>query len=212
MLDLIIEAPVACFTEAGSDMERNSYPFPTHSALIGCIGSVYWKPEMRWIIEEATILSPIAFRLIKTNETTKASKGPFCILNYRTQRTNRVLSNVRYRVKVRAACDRSQTHSVLDKGLIKKHESILQRRLEKGQLLKQPFLGSSHMFADLSLADPATHYEPYNYSDDIPNMLYDFTYTEDGRVPVYRRVHCDEGVISYGPHALSSKDFLFLPR
>lgn len=39
--------------------ERFSYPIPTYEALKGILHSVFWKPTIKWIIDEARVMKPI---------------------------------------------------------------------------------------------------------------------------------------------------------
>ena len=39
--------------------EKSSYMIPTYEALKGILQSVFWKPTIKWIIDEVRIMKPI---------------------------------------------------------------------------------------------------------------------------------------------------------
>ena len=39
--------------------EKFSYPIPTYEALKGILQSVFWKPTIKWVVDEARVMKPI---------------------------------------------------------------------------------------------------------------------------------------------------------
>ena len=48
-------------------IERVSNDVITSSAARGALEDIYWKPQMRWLIEEIRVLTPIRFTNIRRN-------------------------------------------------------------------------------------------------------------------------------------------------
>ena len=51
----------ACFTAPEMRVERVSYPVMTPSAARGILEAVFWKPQIRYEVDEITVLKPIQF-------------------------------------------------------------------------------------------------------------------------------------------------------
>lgn len=64
----------ALFSRPEMKVERVSYDAMTPSAARGILEAIYWKPEIRWLIDEITVLNPIRFTNIRRNEV--SSKIP----------------------------------------------------------------------------------------------------------------------------------------
>src|SRR5215469_18324559 len=58
----------ACFTRPEMKVERVSYDVMTPSAARGILEAIYWKPEIRWIVDSLTVLNPIRFHSLRRNE------------------------------------------------------------------------------------------------------------------------------------------------
>jgi CRISPR-associated protein Cas5d len=61
----------ACFTRPEMKVERVSYDVMTPSAARGLVEAIYWKPEIRWIIDRITVLKPIRFTSVRRNEVSE---------------------------------------------------------------------------------------------------------------------------------------------
>ncbi|MGQ0639901.1 MAG: type I-C CRISPR-associated protein Cas5c, partial [Gemmatimonadaceae bacterium] len=59
---------LGCFTRPEMKVERVSYDVITPSAARGILEAIYWKPEIRWVIERLHVLNPIRFVSIRRNE------------------------------------------------------------------------------------------------------------------------------------------------
>ena len=49
----------ACFTRPEMKAERVSYDVMTPSAARGVLEAIYWKPEIRWLVDRIHVLKPI---------------------------------------------------------------------------------------------------------------------------------------------------------
>ena len=67
-IKLHISGDFACFTRPEMKVERVSYDVITPSAARGILEAIYWKPQIRWIIDRIHILKPIQFTNIRRNE------------------------------------------------------------------------------------------------------------------------------------------------
>src|ERR1017187_883196 len=59
---------LACFTRPETKVERVSYDVITPSAARGIVEAIYWKPEIRWVIDRLRVLNPIRFTSVRRNE------------------------------------------------------------------------------------------------------------------------------------------------
>ena len=64
----------ACFTRPEMKVERVSYDVMTPSAARGLLEAIYWKPQVRWVIDQIQVLNPIQFTNLRRNEV--ASRIP----------------------------------------------------------------------------------------------------------------------------------------
>jgi|SRR5208283_4615635 len=139
----------ACFTRPEMKVERVSYNVITPSAARGILEAIYWKPEIRWIIERIRVLKPIIFTNIRRNELGckipagsvkramadgKGRLGIF-IEDERQQRAALVLRDVAYVIEGRFELT---SHSDNNSG---KHINIFRRRASAGQCFHRPYLG-----------------------------------------------------------------------
>jgi len=58
----------ALFTRPEMKVERVSYDIITPSAARGIVSAIYWKPEIRWVIDRLRVLRPIRFTSQRRNE------------------------------------------------------------------------------------------------------------------------------------------------
>lgn len=66
----------ACFTRPEMKAERVSYDVITPSAARGVFEAIYWKPQIRWVIEKIHVLNPIRFTSIRRNEVGSKMTAP----------------------------------------------------------------------------------------------------------------------------------------
>ena len=153
-IKVIAEGAYACFTRPEMKIERVSYDVPTPGAMEGLLKSVYWKPAIRYVIDQIVVYNPIDFINIRRNEVKnkvtlsaiqsqmKGDNNADSVIyadESRNQRASMLLKNVRYGIafhfELTGICDESDDE--------KKHFNIMLRRLRNGQQFRQPCLGCS---------------------------------------------------------------------
>lgn len=151
----------ACFTRPEMKAERVSYDVITPSAARGIIESIYWKPAIKWSIDQIDVINPIEFETIKRNEVEnvikpsnikKMMKGTQdlmqqIIVEERQQRTTMLLKNVHYLIYAHF----DLTSQAGDEDTKEKHYNIAIRRMRQGQCFSQPFLGTREFDAHFHL-------------------------------------------------------------
>ena len=106
-ISIEIIGPYACFSRPELKVERVSYEVMTPSAARGIIEAVFWKPAIRWIVDEIRVCNPVVFETIRRNELkSKARAGtPYIAASDdRTQRASMILRDVRYVVTAHFRC------------------------------------------------------------------------------------------------------------
>lgn len=180
-IKVIVSGRRACFTRPEMKAERVSYDVPTPGALEGLLKSVYWKPAMRYVIDQIVVFNPVEFTSVRRNEVkskVKFSKmkaqmkeaeaaqkkpgmeiesDPRIYTNFgdeRTQRASMILKNVRYGVAFHIELTGLRCERENQEcDPLKKHEAEFIRRCTKGQFFRQPCLGCAEFPADISLTD-----------------------------------------------------------
>src|SRR6185312_4365825 len=118
----------ALFSRPEMKVERVSYDVMTPSAARGIIEAIYWKPQIRWIIDEIHVLKPIRFTNIRRNEV-----GSKIHLSGATG-VNAAMKDATVRPEMDVVAHRQQRASLLLKDvayLIRAHIVVLERRMEK---------------------------------------------------------------------------------
>lgn len=206
-----IRGPRACFTRPEMHTERVSYDVITPSAARGILEAVYWKPAIRWVIDQIVVLNPIVFETIRRNEVgskasyqnaQKAMRASASVLGIdatvdRQQRNTLYLKDVDYVVSahfelVPELCGEGDT--------VEKHYNIALRRLRKGQCFNQPYLGCREFPARVELLEgkddvPPSHFEGEGERD-LGFMLYDMDFAGPKDIrPCFFRAVMRDGVI-----------------
>ncbi|MCW1887566.1 type I-C CRISPR-associated protein Cas5c [Luteolibacter flavescens] len=161
-IHLKVSGDYALFSRPEMKVERVSYDVMTPSAARGILEAIYWKPQIRWIIDEIHVLNPIRFTNIRRNEiaskvSVKGAAGinaamanpeirpTMDVAENRQQRASLLLKDVAYLIKAHVL--------VLDLRLEKddapspeneavgKHLDMFKRRARKGQAFHQPYFG-----------------------------------------------------------------------
>lgn len=152
---ILVEGDYAAYTRPELKVERVSYDVPTPGALEGMLKGIYWKPAVRYVIDQIVVFNPIDFINIRRNEikdkvSFQNMRGQMngtdrdpCIYasESRNQRAAMVLKNVRYGVAFHFELTGLKNEEETDGE--KKHYNILKRRLENGQYFRHPCLGCS---------------------------------------------------------------------
>ncbi|MFI3322930.1 MAG: type I-C CRISPR-associated protein Cas5c [Rikenellaceae bacterium] len=169
---LEISGTLACFTRPEFKVERMSYEVITPSAARSVLETIYWRPQMGWVIKEIAVLSPISFTHFKRCETAAMAnvyKTEIIADKCRQLRSSVVLRDVKYRVSAELiAYDGKQD----------KHCAMFRRRAMKGQCFTQPYLGCREFACDWRLIGDGEELQmPINETRDLGRMLYDMDFT-----------------------------------
>ena len=227
---IIVEGDYALFTRPEMKVERVSYDVPTISALEGMLKSVYWKPAVRYVIDEIVVFNPIRFINIRRNEVKSkiplsavrsqmngTGKAEIFSSEERSQRAGMILRDVKYGVSFHFELTGLKCEH--DDECEEKHYNIMLRRLKNGQFFRQPCLGCREFAVKkLELVDEFRLdevSETLKGDIDLGYMLYGLKF-EDGGKPVngdwsspkfsdkadamYYRPHMIDGVIVVGKY------------
>ena len=211
---VIVEGPYACFTRPELKNHRISYEVPTPGALEGLLKSIYWKPAIRYVIDQIVVFNDIKF------QNARRAPAPLRVEATRDQgpvgdgdeRVSLALRNVRYGI----AFHFEMTGQQDDAPNPSKQYNMILRRLRKGQCFRQPCFGlSDYPVTQLNLV------EDFNLDEispeiraqgdvDLGEMLYGLQFKEEDETPtrdkprsifqymataVYYNPHMIDGVI-----------------
>lgn len=194
----------ALFTRPEMKVERVSYEVMTPSAARNILTAIYWKPQIRWVVDYIHILKPIAFTSVRRNEVASKAVTPSAAVmrgeeetvlalysddeRQRQQRASLVLRNVDYIIEAHF----DVVERTLEAGgpdmpeevCAAKHISMFTRRASSGQAFHQPYLGCREFpahFALIAEDDPLPSCElPEDQRNkDFGWMFHDFIYRED---------------------------------
>lgn len=167
-ITLEISGDYALFSRPEMKVERVSYDVITPSAARGILEAIYWKPQIRWIIDEITVINPIRFTNIRRNEISKKistrglpMEGEQCdklgiyVDENRQQRASLLLKDVRYIVRAHlhlfdTRLERGGSEVPANEAA-GKHLEMFKRRARKGQAFHQPYLGCREFPARFTL-------------------------------------------------------------
>lgn len=196
---IIVSGDYACFTRPEMKVERASYDVPTPGALEGLVKGVYWKPAIKYIIDEIAVFNPINFINIRRNEVKdkvnlsavksamkgKGGEPEIYTKENVNQRGAMVLKDVLY--GVRFHFELTGLRSDREGEGEAKHFNILRRRLENGQCFRQPVLGCREFpVKEIKLVDNFPYeriHESLKGDRDLGFMLYRMEF-EDGGIPL----------------------------
>lgn len=206
----------ACFTRPEMKAERVSYDVITPSAARGVLEAIYWKPQIRWVVEKIHVLNPIRFTHIRRNEVGKKmtapdkkvmsgekQPSPILIEDERQQRASLLLRDVAYIIE--ASID------LLDPSEpIGKHYEIFHRRARRGQYFHHPYLGTREFPANFALIEPDAEVPPthpeFEGKQVLGFMLHDIEFDQDPRTkkvksttPRFFRAEMIDGTITVPP-------------
>lgn len=194
----------ALFSRPEMKVERVSYDVMTPSAARGVLEAIYWKPQMRWIIDEIHILNPIRFTNIRRNEISSkisvkgaagvnaAMQNPdirpsMDVSENRQQRASLLLKDVAYIIKAHvqildARMEKGDAPSS-EPEAVGKHLEMFKRRARKGQAFQQPYFGCREFPVRFELieseADLPTPHETFLGEKDLGFMLHDIEFDQD---------------------------------
>lgn len=207
---LLVRGDYACWTRPEMKAERVSYDVMTPSGARGVLEAIYWKPQIRWVIDRIRVFRPIRFTNIRRNEVAgkipirnvKAAmkEGGRALALYvdedRQQRASLLLKDVCYGIEARfEVLDVNEVDGHANSEPAGKHLDIFNRRLKKGQCFHRPYLGTREF---------AAHFEPVEAWPECPEelrgarelgfMLHDIDF-DDGMTPRFFRARMVDGVI-----------------
>lgn len=194
----------ACFTRPEMKVERVSYDVITPSGARGILEAIYWKPEIRWVINRIHVFNPIRFENIRRNELAgklpagnikKAMKDNSTpietfIEDDRQQRAALVLRDVHYGIEAHFEIRNGENNTA-------KHIEMFKRRALKGQFFHQPYLGCREFPAFFELVDEFP-LSPYKGEKDLGWMLHDIDF-ENGMEAYFFRAEMQDGIITVPP-------------
>ena len=205
---------LALFTRPEFKAERMSYDVITPSAARAIVEAIYWKPEIRWVIDRIRVLRPIRFTSQRRNEVSekipvnsvksamKTGRGDLGIYveEQRQQRAAMMLRDVGYVI---------EAHFEILKGELNeaKHLDIFNRRARDGQAFTRPYFGTRECAAHFALVEndyvPDDELPPGQRDKDFGWMMHDMEYApaDDHRqkrliAPRYFNAKMVDGVIS----------------
>lgn len=203
-ITLKISGDYALFSRPEMKVERVSYDIITPSAARGILEAIYWKPQIRWIIDEIHVLNPIRFTNIRRNEvaskiSVKGATGvnaamgnPYIrpeldVAGDRQQRASLLLKDVAYILKAHIVVldTRLEKNSepASDNEAIGKHLDMFKRRARKGQAFHQPYFGCREFPVRFDLIESPeampTPHESLMGEKDLGFMLHDIEFEQD---------------------------------
>lgn len=195
----------ACFTRPEMKTERVSYDIMTPSAARGIVESIYWHPGLKYKIDKIYLLSPIKFTSLKRNEV-EGVAAPNLILSAMNggempeiytsemiqQRNSMILQDVHYVIE----CHFEMTDKKAASDNPAKFQSILNRRLEKGQCYHMPCFGCREFQANFK-AWEGENVPAIPVTQDLGFMLYDMDYSNKENIkPMFFRAKLENGVLN----------------
>jgi len=212
-VQLLVSGDYACWTRPEMKAERVSYDVMTPSGARGILEAIYWKPQIRWVVDKIRVLAPIRFTNIRRNEVAhklstakvkKAMKGGTEVIalyaddsKNRQQRASLLLTNVRYGIEAHfELLDRKERNGAVTAAPAAKHLDQFNRRLKKGQCFHRPYLGCREFAARFEPVpgDWPECPEELRGDRDLGFMLHDIDFA-DGMTPRFFRARMTDGVI-----------------
>lgn len=197
----------AAFQRPEMKTERVSYECMTPSAARGILESVMWHPGMRYVIDQIYVCNPISMTNIRRNEVkskinargvkTAMDRGNknlyLCTSDDIQQRAALVLKDVRYVI----AAHFEMTEKANETDNPAKFQSMLKRRLQKGQCYHQPYLGVREFTAHFCYVDESEKIQTaYQGEKDLGYVLYDLDYDDPGGItPLFFHAILKDGVL-----------------
>lgn len=171
-----VRGPYAAFTRPEFTSERLSYPVMTPTAAIGLMSAIFWKPQVRYVIEQIDVLAPVQWAAIRRNESGTAITPSHRVQGYLDvdtavqQRMTTMLRDVHYRVHAQV-----WVHPEAEEQNPAKWRDQLRRRLDRGQCFRTPFLGMRELHADVAPADDTP---AIDWTEDLGIMTHSIAYDD----------------------------------
>jgi CRISPR-associated protein Cas5d len=203
-ITLKVSGDYALFSRPEMKVERVSYDVITPSAARGVLEAIYWKPQIRWIIDEIRVLNPIRFTNIRRNEiaskiSVKGASGvnaamanpairpDLDVAGDRQQRASLLLKDVAYVIKAHIHILDTRVEKdgapVPENEAVGKHLDMFKRRARKGQVFHQPYFGCREFPVRFELiesqADMPKPHDSLLGEKDLGFMLLDLEFQQD---------------------------------
>jgi len=197
----------ALFTRPEMKVERVSYDVMTPSAARGVVEAIYWKPEIRWVVDRVVVLKPIRFGSVRRNEVSqkisaasvakaaKVGSGRLGLYvddpDTRQQRASLLLCDVAYVIEAHFDICSGPDNKA-------KHIDQFRRRAREGRCYTRPYFGCREFAANFALIEdeeamPTVHPSLHGERD-LGWMLHDIDFSNNNQPRFFRAVMRD-GVI-----------------
>jgi CRISPR-associated protein Cas5d len=189
-------------------VERVSYDVITPSAARGIIEAIYWKPEIRWVIDRIHVLKTVRLMNLRRNEV--ASKIPAgSVAKAMKDGRGRLGMNIEDERQQRAAVVLREVAYVIDAHFDiaggednpGKHLDQFNRRARDGQCHTRPYLGCREFDCHFALVEgdpPPSELPPEQCDRDFGFMLHDIDF-KNGMTARFFRAQMVGGVIKVPP-------------
>lgn len=190
---IVVEGKRACFTMPQFKTEAISYDYPTPSAMVGLVESIYWKPAIRIEIDKIVVFNPIKRqnimrRVIRNKRVVKNKCAEIKHIdvsdstNVAIKNTN-ILLDVKYGIEFHIVY--VNEHITEPDENIDKHLKIMHRRLSKCQCAKHPYFGHREFSVDKVELVDSFNLDGVDKSlrgdYNLNYMLYDLQFVDDGK-------------------------------
>lgn len=216
---LEIKGDRALFSRHESKAEKISYEVPTPSAIEGILKSIYWKPEMKFVINKIYVINEPKFELVMENGQSNVASSSAFIKNpelissaivdrsrYGCPMARNILVNVHYVIDFKIQSNGTATSADDNAG---KHANIFYRRAKEGQCFRQPCLGSSEFPCEFGIIHETQL--PKSKLQGVVNlgiMLHHIDYSGKPTQVFYKPIMRD-GVIDVNESSNSDRGWLF---
>jgi len=171
-----VRGPYAAFTRPVFTSERLSYSVMTPTAAIGLLSAIFWKPQIRWVVERIDVLAEVEWTSIRRNESGTAitpshrAQGYLDVDTAVQQRMTTMLRDVHYRIHAQV-----WVHPEAEEQNAAKWRDQFRRRVDRGQTFRTPFLGMRELHADVTATDATP---TIDWTEDLGIMTHSITYDE----------------------------------
>lgn len=182
---------LASFNRPEMKVERVSYDVMTPSAARGILEAIYWKPQMRWVVDRIHVLAPIRFTHVRRNEIsskisarnvrTAISQGTgdlgINVAAHRQQRAAMILRDVSYGIEAHVEV-LEETGGLEHREA--KHLEMFKRRASRGQYFHHPYFGCREFPVNFELVETFPECPEALLGDrDLGFMLHDIAFVPD---------------------------------
>lgn len=193
----------AAFNRPEMKVERVSYDIMTPSAARGLLEAIYWKPQMRWVIDRIHALAPVQHTHVRRNEISavipansvktamREGQGDLGIAteDHRQQRAGRILKNVRYGIEAHVVVrDATEADGSVLEHPEAKHLEMFKRRAERGQYFHHPYLGTREFPAHFRLLSAEDSFpscpEAWRGERNLGFILWDINFRPEAKGPL----------------------------